>query len=547
MNNKAACETIILCAGGINYTDLPINTSFSNAMIPINGKPVISWILDDLLKKNIKTAVIVLNEEDHRLSSFLQRAYSMRMTIIQTTVPSGGNILKSLQVGLEAISNLNHVRLLLGDTLIYDNFDADFDFVYIASVEDSHRWCLALVQDGFIQDYVDKQDYDSIEKYALAGYYYFLDGKYLLSSVLESVRDNKHELSVVLKRYGQAYPIRAVPVKEWNDFGHIDNLLAARRRLLQSRFFNSLTINPVLNTITKVSIHDQKLDDELNWYLALPDELKVLTPRILHYERVDGRLNIVQEYYGYPTLAELYVYGELSADRWASILRQIIFVHREFNRYPGELLSEEIYGMYMGKTRERLELLKENDDEWNLRLSRENVVYNDKILKNVWELMPMLEQPIRKIADSAKVCIIHGDFCFSNILFDINNQIIRLIDPRGNFGRKGVYGDPRYDIAKLSHSVYGRYDFIMADMFTIEEITPGVLVGQIFSNHIQEQVAHYFDHLLIQQGFIVEEIRLIEGLLFISMLPFHSDHPQRQKMLYATGLSILNEVLSCEL
>jgi len=37
--------------------------------------------------------------------------------------------------------------------------------------------------------------------------------------------------------------------------------------------------------------------------------------------------------------------------------------------------------------------------------------------------------------------------------------------------------------------------------------------------------------------------QFIEGLLFISMLPLHHENPQRQKMMYLTGLTLLNEVL----
>ena len=63
----------------------------------------------------------------------------------------------------------------------------------------------------------------------------------------------------------------------------------------------------------------------------------------------------------------------------------------------------------------------------------------------------------------------HGDFCFSNILFDLGHQIVRVIDPRGRFGQKGIYSDPRYDMAKLRHSIGGLYDFIVADLFDVQE------------------------------------------------------------------------------
>lgn len=138
-------------------------------------------------------------------------------------------------------------------------------------------------------------------------------------------------------------------------------------------------------------------------------------------------------------------------------------------------------------------------------------------------------------------CIIHGDFCFSNILYDFVNQIIRLIDPRGSFGAKGIYGDPRYDMAKLRHSVAGMYDFIVSDLFEVREDKDG-FQAVIFNMQNLNPVIENFDHKLIENGYNIQHIKLIEGLLFISMLPLHQDYPKRQLMMFLTGIVRLNEV-----
>jgi hypothetical protein len=44
----------------------------------------------------------------------------------------------------------------------------------------------------------------------------------------------------------------------------------------------------------------------------------------------------------------------------------------------------------------------------------------------------------------------------------------------------------------------------------------------------------------------MEEVRTLEGLLFLSMCPLHEGHPQRQTAMFATGLRILNELLNDE-
>lgn len=535
--------TVVLCGGPINYSNLPLGTNVSNAMVPVNGKPVIGWILDDLLAKGIRDVVVVLREQDHRFQGFLQRAYANRMKVTLALLRGEGTIVQSLLAGLHCAPTEGLVRIILGDTLIRDGYDGDQDFVYVEEVKDSRRWCLAIAAtDGRIIDYVDKQENVAGPRLALSGYYHLLDGRHLQTCVERSVAEGERELSHVLRCYGALRTIYARPVQEWFDFGNIDNLVDARRRLLQSRFFNTLKINPVLNTITKGSEDNGKLRDELEWYLHVPDELKVLAPRIVSHREEAGQLEIVQEYYGYPTLAELYLYGDLHIDTWTSILRHILRIHEEFRRYPGVVTKADLKAVYLEKTWQRLDLLCRQDPLWSDVLKRSAILFNGRLLRGLPELEPALQERVNALAETTTGCVIHGDFCFSNILFDISSQIIRLIDPRGSFGRKGVFGDPRYDIAKLRHSVCSLYDYVVADMFDIQEAPDGY-TGTAYADGTPRVVAAVFDRMVREMGYDLDEIRLIEGLLFISMLPLHHGHPDRQRMMFLTGLSRLNEVL----
>ncbi|MDB4916571.1 MAG: Capsular polysaccharide biosynthesis protein [Gemmatimonadetes bacterium] len=534
--------TLILCGGAVNHTDVPLG-SRSNAMVPVNGKPVIGWILDELIFKGIRKATVVLREENTQLRAFLERVYSARMHLVLAPVQGTGTILHSIQAGLAVAPTMGLVRIILGDTLIRDPFEGDTDFVYTTEVEESRRWCVTVTGHmSEIVELVDKQDLDTPPYRALAGYYHLRRGLRLGECIGAAIAAGERELSDVLRRYMSTNPIVARPAKDWFDFGHIDNLVLARRRLLAPRYFNALTINPVLNTITKVSQHSTKLAEELAWFELIPEELKVLTPRVIASQDDEGNVKVSQEYYGYPTLAELYVYGDLPLDIWTSILRKVLRIHEEFRKHAGSLEREHVLAMYGEKTWARLETLAAQDPEWCSLLSRDTIRYQGRELRSVGALKCAIDARARELADSAPISVIHGDYCFSNILFDINNQIVRLIDPRGSFGKSGVYGDSRYDVAKLRHSVHGLYDFVMADMFEVHEDDDG-FHSQIFSGERCEAIAAGFDRMVAAMGYDVDEIRFIEGLLFVSMVPYHKGHPNRQRMLFLTGVSLLNEVL----
>ena len=52
-----------------------------------------------------------------------------------------------------------------------------------------------------------------------------------------------------------------------------------------------------------------------------------------------------------------------------------------------------------------------------------------------------------------------------------------------------------------------------------------------------------FDNVAEKNGFIVNDIKFIEGLLFLSMIPLHKDDINRQKMFYIRAIELLNNTL----
>jgi hypothetical protein len=130
-------------------------------------------------------------------------------------------------------------------------------------------------------------------------------------------------------------------------------------------------------------------------------------------------------------------------------------------------------------------------------------------------------------------------------LYDIQTQIVRLVDPRGSFGQKGIYGDPRYDIAKLRHSLCGQYDFIIANLFKLDKEASSFTFNlDIYKNDYHDRLVEYFDSLILELGYNLREIKLIESLLFLSMIPYHSGKPEHQFVMYLTGIKKLNTIFN---
>ncbi|MBW7845362.1 MAG: hypothetical protein H3C45_06905 [Bacteroidia bacterium] len=537
-------KTLILSAGKIDYTRLPFGMHQSNATIPVNGKPVISWILDDLIQKGYTDISIVVRAENIRLKQLLEKHYSKRIHLDVISLENPNSILDSLIAGLTIKpTNDTSIQVVLGDTLIYDSFENMQDKMFFSTVKSSENWCVVKTDEqGDLIELIDKKKIPGENHNALCGYYQFSNANTLLSCAQDCINQGSKELSAVLLHYHKIHPLTLEKVNTWFDFGHLESFIQSKKSLLRPRHFNQLTIDPLFNTITKVSEKNEKLADELNWYIDLPEELKTLTPRIITKE-IKNKISITQEFYGYPSLSELFVYGDLSTSVWESIIDYLFQIHGLFKQYEKPASEACLVTMYEIKTQERINQMLSQDIFWETLWDKEHIIINGLNYTNIKTCLDKLANEIKALSKQPHFNIIHGDYCLSNILYDLNNQIVRLIDPRGSFGEKGIYGDARYDIAKLRHSLVGLYDYIVGDLFQINTNENG-FEYELFEDDKNKHLALYTDKCIEANGYNLRDIKLIEGLLFLSMIPYHADYRERQHMMYAKSIQILNELLA---
>jgi hypothetical protein len=137
--------------------------------------------------------------------------------------------------------------------------------------------------------------------------------------------------------------------------------------------------------------------------------------------------------------------------------------------------------------------------------------------------------------------IMHGDFCFSNILYDFRSQSIKVIDPRGidNEGEITIYGDILYDITKLAHSIIGLYDFIIAGYYEINIESENQINFQINISDSTKEIQQFFLNIKFNGQTIKHEFYINQLVhLFLSMLPLHSENIDRQYALMSNALRL---------
>ncbi|MGB1295830.1 MAG: hypothetical protein ACPG6V_10140, partial [Flavobacteriales bacterium] len=230
--------------------------------------------------------------------------------------------------------------------------------------------------------------------------------------------------------------------------------------------------------------------------------------------------------------------GNLSIDRWKHILQQITSIINNFFLFQKEDAPENIVksktNMYLDKTVDRFNLFIEQ----NIINPNEKLIINNKTYPSAYSILDDIKEAIRTsdIINDDKLCLIHGDLCFPNTLYDNINDEFKIIDPRGKFGNHIMYGDHLYEWAKIAHSVDGLYDFIIADKYNIV-VNNNTISYNLHTHSIHSQIKDYFLNDIVDIKHR-DKIILIQSLLFFSMLPLHSNNTNRQFIMLARTVEL---------
>ncbi len=130
----------------------------------------------------------------------------------------------------------------------------------------------------------------------------------------------------------------------------------------------------------------------------------------------------------------------------------------------------------------------------------------------VAELIGRLRNEILQ-PSSGEMYFSHGDMSFSNILYDLETKEICFVDPRGTSVQDPCFRPIEYDLAKLSHSALGGYEFI-SQGFDFRGAANGLA---------EKHFLKFFRGFSISRN----KIRLLEASLFWSLLPLHVDFPEQ--------------------
>lgn len=288
----------------------------------------------------------------------------------------------------------------------------------------------------------------------------------------------------------------------WLDFGLSYTYFKSRQFFLMSRAFNSLSLSD--GFLKKSSRDKVKICSEFNWLVQMKNYFPSNIPLARSLVDHEEKSSYLIEYMSLPTLSEIFVYGRLKEE----YIREIFYVLRDFLRrmheYPFQSHMQSTDFMYT-------KLLERRDSIYECI---ESLGLNNLVIKNLIEknLDYFSRRPL-------KTGLFHGDFCFSNLLFDFNGMRVVCIDPRGLVDRSegpSVIGPILYDYYKLAHSFVLGYDVLVSDYFASDYFA---------IESVRYRLKWFCDFFRLEQ----DDLKFGLSNLFLTLLPLHYDDSDRQK------------------
>lgn len=323
------------------------------------------------------------------------------------------------------------------------------------------------------------------------------------------------------------------------DIGIIGNFIQCITGNFDSRYFNSLKGNEY--TLVKSSSNKEKIKSEYCFYHLLPENMKFWFVMPFDYKESDHSASYTMERLHMTDIAVKWVHGSIDETEFEELMDKYFFFFktRHEKACTKEEYDKEARSLYIDKVNERVEMLKKLPEYKKIEklLDAFEDTGIDGLTARYFELKNKIEE---KVNYPNRFVIGHGDPCFSNALYNKSTKTLKFIDPKGALTEDSLWTNPYYDIAKLSHSVCGRYDFFNNALFDIK-------IDADFSYDLEipfdnSRYVDIFRRKVRENGFDYWSVRIYEASLFLSMLPLHMDNPYKVFGFILNVKNILKEI-----
>lgn len=324
------------------------------------------------------------------------------------------------------------------------------------------------------------------------------------------------------------------------DLAQIRDFLLFTSGSTATRHFNQIEVDAYY--YTKRSSDKQKMLAEYSFCNLVPESMRPWLIQTFDYRDEGDRASYKMLRYYLADAALQWVHGAFEADTFSPFVERLLFFLSERPRRScsREESLRDARKLFVTKLEERVKqfLDLEEGRRINSLASSSSPAFD---LRHLFDRYLRLYERYEKGFAFDHLVVGHGDPCFSNVLYDQQRYLLKLIDPKGAVTKNDLWVHPLYDLCKISHSALGDYDFINNGLYSIGFTDKNELkLGICHTNH--DVLKPLFLRAIKTKNYDIRVMRLGEASLFLSMLPLHIDHPNKVIAFMLKASQILEEV-----
>lgn len=503
-------DYIIVQAGGKGTRLGYLTKNKPKALVPVENLPMIFHLFR---KYPDKRFIIIADYKREVLREYLNAFAEVKYQVVDA---DGTGTCAGIGQAIDRIPQGKSFMLIWSDLILPEQFAlpgeyeddvaAQADYIGISETFPC-RWSY---RDG---EFIEERSYE----HGVAGFFLFTD-----KSKFEGIPQSG-ELVRWMQQEGKKY--KEISLAGTKEFGLLEEYEKLGRE--KCRPFNRITVQGDKLIKEAVDAQGEKLAErERAWYEKAKELDIAVLPQIYDMHP------LTMEYIRGKNIYEC----DLTYNEKKSILEKLVASLEKLHcSKQVEADSFSIKEAYYSKTMDRLAAV---EDLVPFARERE-IVINGKRCRNVFYHKRELERQLEQLKCDT-FAFIHGDCTFSNMMIRENGNPV-LIDPRGYFGFTQIYGDARYDWAKVYYSIVGNYDRFNLKDFRMEigETPEAGVILDIASNHWEELEKVFFE----LTGANEHEIRLLHAVIWLSLTTYAWQDYDSICGAFYNGLYYLEDVL----
>ena len=515
-------DYVIVQAGGKGTRLGYLTKNKPKALVPVDNLPMLFHLFR---KYPDKKFIVIGDYHKEVLKKYLSAFADVDYEVIEA---SGTGTCSGVKKSLELIPDNSPFMLVWSDLILPETLELPEGYANSAKICENNyvgvsqtfpcRWKF---ENGTFAE-------ERSTEFGVAGFFLFNEKSYL--------KDVPESGELVRWMSEQGISFDPIGLGGTREFGLIEEYEKLGR--IKTRPFNKITVEG--DVLIKEPVDDQGRGlavKECAWYdkvkeLNITGIPKIYSTDPLKMENIRGR-NIYE--------------CDLPYEEKRKILTSLVGTLKEL--HSKESIPAEPASMkeaYFTKTMQRLAKV----EELVPYAKEKTITVNGRVCRNVFFHTDELEKKLDDLKTDV-FPLIHGDCTFSNLMIRDNGEPV-LIDPRGYFGFTKLYGDERYDWAKLYYSLKGNYDTFNLKDFSldigghsivggekIKDLPAGEVRLDIKSNGWEDLEEDFFD----LTGCDRYEIKLLHAVIWLSLTTYAWQDYDSVCGSFYNGLYYLEEVL----